>query len=261
MKKILKSNITIVNNRCIDYGDGDIIVYEFDNPQVITKGSKTIPRGSNLINKTKEEKETNEERAARRAAKTIKDLVRSNNFNYWITLTLKDQSDSVDNFITLFNLWRDKVNRRIIRKHKGDMIGYILVLETHKSGAIHAHMFLKSDNAEALEIVKASKTKSGRDRLDRYGNTVYDMISWSYGYSTVINLSNNPKDVQLKIANYLTKYIVKEPTKIGKKGSRYLRSNNLLMPVKSINVDTSKFENSKRINSGVTVYSSDPKDS
>ena len=149
------------------------------------------------------------DRAKRRAKSAVRDLAYSNDFRYFVTLTL-DQS-KIDRYdmkeITRhLNHWLDNHVRR-------SGLRYVLVAERHKDGAVHFHGFFN----DAL-----TATDSGHK--DRGGHRVYNLPSWGWGFSTAIELYGDKH----KAVGYVVKYITKAQEKIG--GRWYYSGGDLQRP-------------------------------
>ncbi len=136
------------------------------------------------------------ERAMRRAASKVRDLALSNEFKYFVTLTLDrtriDRYD-INAVMKRVNVWLDNQVRR-----KG--LRYILVPERHKDGAIHFHGFF----SDALEC-----TPSGVH--DGKGHMMYNINAWPYGFTTALELY----DDYHAAVSYVCKYVRKQQEKIG----------------------------------------------
>ena len=151
-------------------------------------------------------------RAVRRAKKAMRDLARSNSWSYFVTLTLDPKlvdRYSVDEVWKHLRHWLGNNVRR-----KG--LVYILVLEHHKDGALHAHG-LFNDALEAVDSGTMSvpgrkapvkvRSEAHRQALERKGgHTVYNLPAWGWGFSTAIELYGET-DAAI---NYVCKYIGKE---------------------------------------------------
>lgn len=125
----------------------------------------------------------------------------SNNFKYFITLTLDQQK--IDRYDTkaIYKKLRTWLTHRVTR----NKMDYIIFPEYHKlregetECAIHFHGLI---NAENLKLTDSGKTTKN-------GQVIYNLDHWKYGYSTVIELDGRPA-----IIKYVTKYITKGNTRI-----------------------------------------------
>lgn len=169
-------------------------------------------------------------RSRRRARAAVADLAYSNDFRYFVTFTL--DAAKVDRYdvavITRkLNCWLDNRVRR-------DGLRYVLVPELHKDGAVHFHGLVNA----ALPLTDSGtviRAEGGRPRRPRSnaerlrwlragGHIVYNMPSWSLGFSTAIELYGSR---QAAIA-YVCKYISKSSGKVG--GRWYYSGGQLARP-------------------------------
>lgn len=136
------------------------------------------------------------ERAQRRARVAVRDLGLSNDWAYFVTLTLDPQRinryDPVE-VVKHLNHWLDNHVRR-------DGLAYVLVPEHHKDGAIHFHGFFNG----ALPVVDSGHTDSG-------GHRVFNLPAWGWGFSTAIELYGE----KAAAVAYCCKYVAKQQEKIG----------------------------------------------
>lgn len=112
-------------------------------------------------------------RSARRARANLRRLALSNDFRYFVTLTL--DGAKVDRYdpaavVKKLNQWADNM----VRRHG---LRYILVPELHKDGAFHFHGFLAGDGLKAVD--------SG---VKWEGRTVYNLPQWRLGFTTAQEL-------------------------------------------------------------------------
>lgn len=156
-------------------------------------------------------------RSRQRAVTAVRDYCLSNEFAYFVTLTL-DQTRidrySVPDIVKAMRYWCDNQVRR-----KG--LYYILVPERHKDGAIHFHGFFPAgvDVVDSGTIVpvgggrpKRPRSKRERERmLSDGGHVVYNLPDWKYGYSTAIALYGSYQSA----VSYVCKYVSKAVEKIG----------------------------------------------
>lgn len=147
-------------------------------------------------------------RSIRRARQHIKDYALCNDFKFFVTLTLdpkKVDRYNIREIVKSLNVWLDNRVRRYGLK-------YILVPELHKDGAIHFHGFFN----DALKVVE-SKVYSESKKI-------YNLPSWTYGFSTAIELYGEYE----KAVSYVCKYVGKSCEKIG--GRWYYSGGELLTP-------------------------------
>ncbi len=141
------------------------------------------------------------ESSIRRSKSKILDYAMADYFDYFLTLTFDPKKvDSKDHELTkkLLSKWLNNFRRQ----HPD--LKYVLVPELHKSGAIHFHGLFKGiDKTKAGITPATSDTK--RFKKDKGGRQIYNMKKYGYGFSTVVELDDNPAT-----AYYITKYIKKE---------------------------------------------------
>lgn len=138
----------------------------------------------------------NLDRAMRRARSAVHDIAMSNDWAWFVTLTL--DARQVDRYdmtaITRkMNNWLDNH----VRRHG---LAYVLVPERHKDGAVHFHGFFN----DALRAVD-SRHKDG------HGHRVYNLPQWTLGFTTAIALYGNKQSA----VGYVCKYVSKQREKIG----------------------------------------------
>lgn len=132
----------------------------------------------------------------KRAKETVYDLIKLNDFTYWVTLTLDSTkiSSRYDSNIVKKALltWLKNMQQR-------NDLTYLLIPEHHKDGAIHMHMLCSGN----LDLVPTNI-------CDKGGRQIYNLSNWKYGFSEVVKLDGN-KDYT---ARYVTKYVTKDSDKI-----------------------------------------------
>lgn len=170
-----------------DFGDPSWELSEdFSHPKISYKSSEhrksEDPKGEDL------------ERSMRRARAKLRRLALSNDFRWFVTLTLDPAKvDSHDGaaVVKKLNAWcSNMVQRRGLK--------YILVPERHKKGGIHFHGFFN----DCMEILDSG-------HIDRQGHKVYNLPQWSLGFTTAIELYD---DYQ-KAVGYVCKYVGKQGEK------------------------------------------------
>lgn len=156
-------------------------------------------------------------RAQRRARVSVRDIGQSNDWSYFVTLTLDrrriDRYDAAE-VVKHLNSWLDNRVRR-------DGLAYVLVPERHKDGAIHFHGFFN----DALPVVDSG-------HKDGAGHVVYNLPAWGWGFSTAIALYGD----KAAAVGYCCKYVTKQQEKIG--GRWYYSGGQLRRPsVEWVNAD------------------------
>ncbi len=186
----------------------------------------------------------NLERAKRRARVNVADLALSNDFFYFVTLTLdasKVDRYDVKEVTRKLNNWLDNHVRRSGLK-------YVLVAEYHKDKAIHFHGFfndaLEAVDSGTVSLPGGGKPKRPRSKAQRAawladgGHIVYNLPAWSLGFTTAIKLYGDRRGA----VGYVCKYITKAQEKVG--GRWYYSGGDLKRPsVELYNVDYTQFLN------------------
>lgn len=157
----------------------------------------------------------NAQKARSRAHKQLFDVLRSNEWQWFITLTFGDDERLSDDFV------RDKFAqwRKMVRKQFPDMF-YVAVPEYHKKGGLHLHLVVGGVSAADLRLKHSGrvlhKGKAWRkkdfvragfceDTLTGEGAVIYNVSSWDgYGWSTATEIRNN-EAVQRYVSKYITK--------------------------------------------------------
>lgn len=175
----------------------------------------------------------------RRARAKVKDIALCNPFEYFFTWTLDgsliDRYDPEEIYAKVRSFLGNAVQRKDF--------SYVLVPEYHKKKddedrpAIHMHGLC---SLGTVPIVRAT-SKAGKPLYDNHGRPVYNMPTWTWGFSTCVPIDK----MYERTINYLTKYITKDDSKIF--GKWYLSSRNLvkepeLIPLTPIPYDSFKDE-------------------
>lgn len=149
----------------------------------------------------------------------IFDIARSNEFNYFITLTYS--SDKCDRYSfsdcsKKARQFMDNFKRR--NKDTCPNFKYLLVHEQHKDGAYHYHGLIYLEDTSTLKL--ADKQPKGCKQ------TVYNWGKWRNGFSTVTEI----QDAEAT-RKYILKYISKNIDEDYQKGQRHFYySQNCLKP-------------------------------
>lgn len=180
---------------------------------------------SAYIRGEEERRAENQARAMRRARSRVRDLALTNDFEFFVTLTLdasRVNRYDIREVTRKMSQWCDNQVRR-----KG--LKYILVPELHKDGAIHFHGFFNG----ALEAVdsgtmtrngsRPKKPRSARQRAQMEAEgyaPVYNLPGWTLGFTTAIRLYGE----RTAAVGYVCKYISKAAQTTGKIGGRWYYS-------------------------------------
>lgn len=149
-----------------------------------------------------------------RTINTIYKLARSNDWEYFLTLTFNPElvdSFDYDEVTKKLSQWLNNLKKRYAPELK-----YILVPELHKSGRFHFHGLLANIGNIKLD-------DSGH--RDESNNIIYNLGNYKLGYSTVTKIN----DVR-RVSSYISKYITKDLCTLTKGKRRYWSSKNLDLP-------------------------------
>lgn len=166
--------------------------------------------------------ETNLERSIRRSQKSIYDIILSNPFDLWVTLTVSTDRFDDNKSKNKPHYWLKN------QRNRNGKTPYILVPERHKNGALHYHALMRDFKG----LLVPSKTKSGRNKV-RHGEQVYELPSYRSGWTDAQYLKHTPAD-RIQVARYISKYITKETVSIFHK-KRYWTSQGLNRPTQEDN--------------------------
>lgn len=143
-----------------------------------------------------------------RAKNNLMDILRCNDFNFFVTLTFdKSKIDRLDDNKTRksFTQWVANIQRDLPNLY------YVAVPEYHKKGGLHFHLLIGGVIEEDLGLKDSGKyVKSGRCK----GQTIYNVSKWeNKGFSTATKIL----DINA-VKYYLSKYLTK-----GKVDPRFFR--------------------------------------
>lgn len=156
----------------------------------------------------------------------IFDIARSNDFNYFITLTYDFKKCDRYSFTDCSKKVRRFMNN-FATLHKKDCpnFKYLLVHEKHKDGAFHYHGLIFLENPDLLKF-DAVRTRQynakHKNKLD-----IYNWSNWRNGFSTVSEIRD-----QMACRSYILKYINKDIDEDYQKGQRHFYySQNCAKPI------------------------------
>lgn len=180
-----------------------------------SKPGKQLPKGERKSRLVEDPQGEDQARSMRRARAKLRRLALSNEFKWFVTLTLDPAK--VDRYdgaavVRKLNAWcSNAVQRHGLR--------YLLVPELHRDGGIHFHGFF-SDAFPAVDSgtlrvpwsKKPRRPRSAAEREDwgkRGGKVVYNLPVWTLGFTTAMELYG---EYPAAVA-YVCKYIGKDGTK------------------------------------------------
>lgn len=146
-----------------------------------------------------------------RAKQKIYELARSNEWEYFFTLTFKEDRYNYELLTRKLSVWISNVKRDYAKDLK-----YIFVPELHKDGALHFHGIVA--NIGNLPLVDSGLK-------DKNGNIIYNIDCYKMGFTTATKVTDSGR-----VASYLTKYITKDLMSYSKGKKKYWASRNLNKP-------------------------------
>jgi hypothetical protein len=200
-----------------------------------------------------EDKERSLEESKRRAKSKVQDISLCNRFTHMFTWTLNgeliDRYDSEEVYKKVRAFLSNMTQRKAFR--------YVCIPEYHerKEGeevpAIHMHGLCVLGDVQIAPSIRSN----GTQRKTTKGQLIYNMLDWSWGFSTVVPLDENYE----RAVGYVTKYITKAPAKIFGKwylSSRSLKKSPDVIPLERMSYeeckDETKLENGEQ--KEVNVY-------
>lgn len=158
------------------------------------------------------------DRARKRAARRLGDLIQCNDWRYFVTLTFDGELIDRGNYSVVIRRVNTYLDNRV-RRHGWRYVG---VVEYHKDHrGLHFHFLVDGDvrvvdSDCVLRPVKGRPVKRStahrQGYLDDELKTVYNISDWSLGFSTAIEVYGNSKALARYVGKYLTK---SEGDKIG----------------------------------------------
>jgi len=139
---------------------------------------------------------------AKRTVQRVYDLARSNNFDWFITLTLSPEKvnrydyEACADCVKKFTKWLGKRGGR-----------WLIVAEQHKDGAYHFHGLVSAD----MDLIL-------------FKDNIYNLGNYEWGFSTATPISD-----RARVATYIGKYITKSRG-VPKGKKQYWASRNLQEP-------------------------------
>lgn len=190
----------------------------------------------------------NAQRSRSRAHRALFDVLRSNTWQWFITLTFGDDDRLSDEEVRAkFERWRKMVKRKFPQMY------YVGVPEYHKKGGLHLHLVVGGVSAADLRLKHSGRVlhkgqawkkkdfvRAGfvEDTLTGEGAVIYNVSSWDgYGWSTATEIRNN-EAVQRYVSKYITKANI-DPRFYNKK--HFFCSKNVQRP--TVTKDTNVFFN------------------
>lgn len=154
-------------------------------------------------------------KARKRARSEVYDIARSNQWDWFVTLTLSPQRVDRWDYVQCVS---EIMRFTDLLQKAGNQ--YVIVPEQHKNGAWHFHGLVIGD----LKLVRAVNFHSGELLFDKKGRQLFNIRNYKYGLNTATAIGHSAK-----AASYIAKYMAKE-MKIPKGKKRYWASKSLQRP-------------------------------
>lgn len=232
-RKWEKANI-IINNfpdgsfELIRYKNGFDYMYEAGNLPATDRVRKMIKQGSYWVPIDGYDIASIQDsikNSSKRSKDTMYGYVLANDWEYWVTLTLSPDKVNRHDDNAVKELWSE-FQRACKRRNPDCKI--LAIPERHPtSGALHFHALMSDIDLELTPAID----KEGKPIYSKFGEIVFNVQAWDFGFSTAVVL---PKDNNnLRVANYLVKYITKDGN-IDYNAKRYYHTRNLNFKNKTI---------------------------
>lgn len=206
-------NLETYNAKVIEY-EGETHVTHY--LKAITRGHTKVKKSNfrkDYINVDRTDKEIEHclNQALRRTKNTIYYIARSNEWDYFITLTFnREIVDSSDYDLVVKKLMTFLNNLKSRKCHE---LKYLIVPEFHADN-LHYHLHgLLSNTGDMVFRDSGLITDDGK--------TIYNIVDWSYGFTTATKIDDTKR-----VSSYVTKYITKQTCSILKNKKRYYASRN-----------------------------------
>lgn len=149
------------------------------------------------------------DRAKRRARSCVRDIALSNDWAWFVTLTLdktKINRHDMTAITRKLNQWLDNRVRR-------NGLAYVLVPERHKDGAVHFHGFfngaLRAVDSGTVSLPGGKRPRRPRSAAERAAWLAEGQ--WTLGFTTAIGLYGDRRAA----TSYVCKYVTKAQDKVG----------------------------------------------
>lgn len=148
-----------------------------------------------------------------RAINVVYDLARSNEFDWFITLTLNPEYVDRYDYESCSSIIKKFTDR--LRKYG---CKWLIVPEQHEDGAFHFHGLVSGD----LPLTPSGKT--WYNEVEGYTQPVYNLATYEFGWTTATEIVHPDR-----CATYVTEYLTKKPC-VPKGKKCYWASKSLVRP-------------------------------
>lgn len=215
------------------FDNGLIEIKDYKNPiRKIKDGYELVENETFLDHKVSIPKTENENNvrldSLYRSKRILIDYAYENekDFYSFITLTFKKNIKDISIANNKFNIFVSSIRREF------PDFKYLGVPEFQKRGAVHYHLLTNLEAGSPLCPLQDGKSN------------VYDVKYWSYGFSSVFDLTST--DDKFNIALYISKYLMKDFSNRLFGHKKVLKSNNLKKPLEiELEVNDTNFDLAK----------------
>lgn len=150
------------------------------------------------------------EQSRRRAYRNVFDYAACNDdvFDLFVTITLDKECIDRYDIKQIYPKFKAFLSNHVQRNG----LAYVIVPEYHKDGAIHFHGLI---NSSAVKL-KDSGKRYWKRNTPCYGQRIYNVTDWKFGFTTAVKLKGDYTNV----CKYITKYVMKQ-AEGGMIGGRY----------------------------------------
>lgn len=206
------------------YPDGSITYTVYDELLISRSGDLLENTGSFFgdgkeyltIEQLAEKREYERQKKIYQVKTKIKDYCLSNDFDYFWTLTFKENRHDDEAAFDKMQKWLKKM------RAKYGTFRYLFIPERHEDGAIHFHGVTGGFKGV---IEYSGKKHQGKDKK---WHRVYNCLDYDLGFST-LSVIRNKKSCASYVTKYVTKDMINTPVRKGKK--KYWSSRGLREPV------------------------------
>ena len=215
------------NCKVVDYQKGQHVSIYSRAISENNKKSQNFRKSYHNENRTEQQEKHCINQSVNRTKNKIYNLARSNDWQYFITLTFNQKKVNSENYDDVVKKLTNFMHR--IRQVYCPNMVYLIVPELHSDGK-HYHFHGLLSNVEGMKFVDSEhRTKNNQ--------IIFNMPQWNYGFTTATKVTDTQK-----VSGYITKYITKDLGLSLKNKKRYLRSNNCkVTAAEKYNIDFEQF--------------------
>lgn len=203
-----------------------------DLEPIMEPWSNTIVRDEITMEREKENHDRSVSNSIKRTKNKVVDYARSNVWEWFVTMTFKDESIRMDydKCSKVMSFWLNN-----IQKASNGNMKYIVVPEQHKKGGFHFHALISNavgikfedSGYYATKLMVKGYEKKVYLKTDKHGGKkVYNIGNYRGGFTTATMIEDTER-----ASSYISKYITKDLVQVTTGKKRYWVSKNLDLPV------------------------------